>query len=191
MVSRRAHHRGDKLPPGVQSFRLGHEICKGRQFEAATVHITQIKTGHRNHVPVADLSWPKSTPKSCRKQVVGREWPAHIYPQQAVIEIPLTDADWERVKHLFPEPKSLASRRVGRPRRDPRNILDAILWIEQAGEKWHRLPSTFPPTQTCYVKYCEWRRAGIVQQVMDTLDLSPAAETVMEARPDTTVATQV
>lgn len=70
-------------------------------------------------------------------------------------------------------------------------ILDAILWIEQAGEKWHRLPSTFPPTQTCYVKYCEWRRAGIVQRVMDTLDFSPSADTVMEACHDTTVATQL
>lgn len=97
-----------------------------------------------------------------------------------MIEIPLTDADWERVKHLFPESESLTSRKSGRPRRNVRDILDAILWIEQSGEKWHRLPSTFPPVQTCYAKYCAWRRAGIVQLAMGTLKISPPAATGME-----------
>jgi transposase len=90
-----------------------------------------------------------------------------------MIEIPLAEADWERVKHLFPESESLVLRKSGRPRRNVRDILDAILWIQQSGEKWHRLPSTFPPVQTCYVKFCAWRRAGIVQRVMDILKVSP------------------
>lgn len=139
----------------------------------------------------ADRSWPENPTRKSTKQVAGKGWPEHFYPHQAVIEIPLTDADWERVKHLFPESGSFASRRPGRPRRNVRGILDAILWIEQSGEKWHRLPSTFPPTQTCYVKYCEWRRDGIVQLVMDALDFSSPAATVMEGWHDTTVATQL
>lgn len=89
----------------------------------------------------------------------------------AVTEIPLSDADWEQVKHLFPEHDRPGSRGRGRPRRHPRKILDAILWVWQTGEKWHRLPATFPPTQTCYVAYSAWRRDGIVQRAVEILGI--------------------
>jgi transposase len=89
------------------------------------------------------------------------------------MQIPISDADWRRVKHLFPESETPPSGRPGRPRRNVRDLLDAILWIQQTGEMWHRLPTTFPPTQTCYAKYCTWRRAGLVQLAMDILDISP------------------
>jgi transposase len=97
-----------------------------------------------------------------------------------MIEIPLSDANWDRVKHLFPESGSPVPRGPGRPRRSVRGILDAILWIEQTGDKWHRLPLTFPPPQTCYAKYLAWRRTGRLQVVVDILHSSTAAPTVME-----------
>ncbi|MFM0351524.1 transposase [Paraburkholderia sp. RL17-347-BIC-D] len=81
--------------------------------------------------------------------------------------LPLSDDDWERVKHLFP---ALASRR-GRPRRDDREVLNAILWIQRTGEKWHRLPATFPPQQTCYTKYITWRRTGGLQRVAELIEM--------------------
>ncbi|MFM0616289.1 transposase [Paraburkholderia nemoris] len=108
-----------------------------------------------------------------------------------MIDIPLSDANWARVKHLFPESEAAASRGPGRPRRNARGILDAILWIEQTGEKWHRLPATFPPTQTCYVKYSEWRRAGIVQLAINILNISPPAAKVLDACRDEAVAAQL
>ncbi len=80
--------------------------------------------------------------------------------------VPLSDESWERVKHLFPA--SAPAR--GRPRRDAREILNAILWVQQTGEKWHRLPATFPPAQTCYVKFLEWRRTGHLQKVVELID---------------------
>lgn len=82
-----------------------------------------------------------------------------------MIEIPLSDADWQRVRHLFPEPES----KPGRPRRNCREVLNAILWVQQAGEKWHRLPSTFPRQQTCYAKFISWRRAGLLQRVVELI----------------------
>ncbi|WP_407947557.1 transposase [Paraburkholderia polaris] len=96
---------------------------------------------------------------------------------KSVIQIPLSDADWLRIKQLIPESEKPASGRPGRPRRNVREILDAILWIHQTGEKWHRLPSTFPPTQTCYVKYCAWRREGIVQLAIGILERTPSVAT--------------
>ncbi|MFM0355489.1 transposase [Paraburkholderia nemoris] len=93
------------------------------------------------------------------------------------MQIPISDADWARVKHLFSESEAPPSRNPGRPRRNIRDLLDAILWIHQTGEKWHRLPSTFPPAQTCYAKYCKWRRAGLVKLAIDILEPSPVAAT--------------
>jgi len=83
-----------------------------------------------------------------------------------MLEIPLSDANWDRVKSLFPEPPASAR---GRPRRSDRDILDAILWLQQRKEKWHRLPATFPPQQTCYLRYTMWKKAGILKQVNELL----------------------
>ena len=54
-----------------------------------------------------------------------------------MLQIPLTDVDWARVQSLFP----VVSSGRGRPRRSDREILNAILWVQQTKEKWHRLPA--------------------------------------------------
>lgn len=82
-------------------------------------------------------------------------------------QIPLSDEDWAKVEHLFP---SAVKTGVGRPRRDPRDILNAIFWVTQTGAKWHHLPSHYPPAQSCYIKWLEWRRAGLMSKVMETFN---------------------
>ncbi len=82
--------------------------------------------------------------------------------------LPLSDEAWQRVSHLFPyDPKP----RFGRPSRNPREILDAILWVVLQDEKWHRLPTHFPPPQTCYIKWLQWRRAGLMAEVFGVLEI--------------------
>ncbi|MFL9895260.1 transposase [Paraburkholderia sp. RL17-383-BIF-A] len=81
--------------------------------------------------------------------------------------IPLSDEDWAKIEHLFPH---VAKTGVGRPRRDPRGILNAIFWVTQTGAKWHHLPAHYPPAQSCYIKWLEWRRAGLMSKVMETLN---------------------
>jgi len=83
-----------------------------------------------------------------------------------MITLPFPDSAWSRVEHLFPD--SSASR--GRPRRNDRGILHAILWVQQTGEKWHRLPGTFPPEQTCYQRCTTWRKLGIRAHVTELLE---------------------
>ncbi|RZF30104.1 transposase [Paraburkholderia sp. UYCP14C] len=108
-----------------------------------------------------------------------------------MVDLPLSDDAWARINHLFePEPK----KRLGRPARPPREILDAILWVVTRNEKWHRLPGTFPPSQTCYIRWLQWRRTGLMNAILDELGLSgcvldpascansaPAAESNAEA----------
>jgi transposase len=82
--------------------------------------------------------------------------------------VPLSDDDWSRIAHLFTED---AVPRFGRPRRSAREVLDAVLWVVVNGEKWHRLPRTFPPAQTCYIKYLRWRKYGIMDEVFRELGI--------------------
>lgn len=83
-----------------------------------------------------------------------------------MLKVPLSDEAWQKVSHLFDHP---VTNRLGRPRRHPRGLLDAILWIHVNREKWHRLPATFPPAQTCYLKWLEWNRDGILADALDAL----------------------
>jgi transposase len=79
---------------------------------------------------------------------------------------PLTDTEWSRIEHLF---DVKATNSVGRPRRNPRPVIDAILWIETTGEKWHRLPQSFPPAQTCYLKWLTWNKSWLMAAVRKEL----------------------
>ncbi|ADG17587.1 hypothetical protein BC1002_3557 [Paraburkholderia atlantica] len=89
-----------------------------------------------------------------------------------MLDLPLSDDAWARISHLFQQdPK----KRLGRPARPPREILDAILWVVTRNEKWHRLPGTFPPSQTCYIRWLQWRRTGLMSAILDELGLSGCA----------------
>ncbi|WP_414695554.1 transposase [Paraburkholderia sp.] len=91
----------------------------------------------------------------------------HSHSRRPMLQIPLTDSDWAGVQSLFP----VVSSGRGRPRRSDREILNAILWVMQTKEKWHRLPATFPQQRTCYLRYMAWKRTGVLDQVNERLPL--------------------
>jgi transposase len=80
----------------------------------------------------------------------------------------LSDEDWSRVEHLFP----INGPSRGRPRVNPRQILDAILWACFDEHKWNHLPASYPPQQTCYITFLKWRRSGVLNQVAEELGVS-------------------
>jgi transposase len=65
----------------------------------------------------------------------------------------IRDADWDRIKPFFPEPK-----RAGRPPIDNRIVFDAILWTIRAGVPWRDLPAEFGHWQTIYGRWRKWTR---------------------------------
>jgi transposase len=67
----------------------------------------------------------------------------------------LTDAEWERLAPLLPP------HRHGRPRRDDRRIISAILWKLTTGAPWRDLPERFGAWQTVYTRFWRWTRAGV------------------------------
>lgn len=72
----------------------------------------------------------------------------------------MTDAEWELIADLFPEPAS-----TGRPPRDPRELLDAIFWIVRTGAPWRDLPEEFGPWKTAYNHFDQWNANGTLDAV--------------------------
>ena len=73
----------------------------------------------------------------------------------------LTDEQWEAARPCIPEPERQGTtERGGRPWRDPRDVLNGILWVLRTGAPWADLPRRYPPPQTCHDRFQKWERAG-------------------------------
>jgi transposase len=80
----------------------------------------------------------------------------------------LTDEQWEVLEPLIPDPPRREDRR-GRPWRDPRDVLNGILWILRTGAPWKDLPERYPPYQTCHRRFQRWIEEGVLGGVLEAL----------------------
>ncbi len=77
----------------------------------------------------------------------------------------LTDLQWELIKDFIPEARS-----GGRPRTTcPRAVVDSILYVVRSGCAWRYLPKHFPPWQTVYVYFRQWRDWGVWRLIHQAL----------------------
>jgi putative transposase len=77
----------------------------------------------------------------------------------------LTDAQWKLVEPLLPPASG-----GGRPRTiDPREVVDAILYVDKTGCPWRALPHDFPPEGTVRHYFHAWRRGGVWERILDSL----------------------
>src|SRR5687768_10966042 len=80
----------------------------------------------------------------------------------------LTNAQWEILGPLLPPLQVRADGR-GRPWRDPRDVLNGILWILRTGAPWKDMPERYPPYQTCHRRYQQWVQSGTLENVLRAL----------------------
>ena len=80
----------------------------------------------------------------------------------------LTNAQWAFIEPLLPEPPRRADGR-GRPWRDSREVLNGVLWILRTGAQWSEMPDRYPPHQTCHRRFQQWRRAGVMDRLLEAL----------------------
>lgn len=73
----------------------------------------------------------------------------------------LSDAQWDRIKHLIPE--LLSQPKGGRPPDSQRACLEGILFVLLTGCQWEKLPKCFPSPSTCWRRFDEWTRFGIFE----------------------------
>jgi transposase len=80
----------------------------------------------------------------------------------------LTEEQWDFVEPLIPKPRRRSDGR-GRPWRDPRDVLDGVLWVLRTGAPWKDLPPRYPPYQTCHRRFQRWCRDGTIERVLEAL----------------------
>jgi transposase len=77
----------------------------------------------------------------------------------------LTDAQWAKLgPHLPPQKPA-----VGKPNRDHRTVVNAILWRLRTGAPWRDLPERYGPWQTAYSRFRRWQRAGVWERALVAL----------------------
>jgi transposase len=72
------------------------------------------------------------------------------------IRMELTNEQWKRI-----EPIIVSST----PSRDPREVLNGILWILRTGAPWKDLPQRYPPYQTCHRRFQQWVKQGVFRRI--------------------------
>lgn len=81
----------------------------------------------------------------------------------------LTDEQWAVLEPLLPEEERIPARKQGRPWRNPREVLNGILWVLRTGAPWRDLPKRYPPYQTCHRRFQRWVRTGVMEAILRAL----------------------
>ena len=76
----------------------------------------------------------------------------------------LSDAQWERIKDMIPRAKT------GRPPKDDRLMLNAMLWLARSGAAWADIPDRYGPHQSVYSRFCKWRDDGTLLRIFQALN---------------------
>lgn len=63
--------------------------------------------------------------------------------------------------------------KTGRPRKDARELVDAMLWIFKTGVPWRDLPEYYGPWKTVYNNFLRWRDAGVWENILRNLNPDP------------------
>lgn len=78
----------------------------------------------------------------------------------------LTDEQWALVEDVLP-PGSAR----GRPRRDLRQVLNAIFWLLRTGAPWRDLAERYGPWQSVYHWFNKWRSDGTWDRMLKALQI--------------------
>lgn len=72
-----------------------------------------------------------------------------------MVRTQLQDRQWLKIKAV------LASERgAGRPAKDDRNFVEAVLWWRRTGVPWRDLPGEFGPWKTVFNRFDRWSKTG-------------------------------
>lgn len=79
----------------------------------------------------------------------------------------LSDEQWTLIESYIPERTAT----TGRPPRDPRDMFNGMLWILRTGAPWRDMPECCGPWQTVYHYFNEWRQDGVLDQIVEALQI--------------------
>jgi len=88
----------------------------------------------------------------------------------------MTDAEWAIFAPFLIESRS----RGGRPPRDHRRVMDAILWMTRTGSPWRDLPTELGNWNSVFRQYRRWTEAGIWDLMLSALTESGVSDNTMQ-----------
>jgi transposase len=77
----------------------------------------------------------------------------------------LSNDQWAQVERFIPAPRP-----GGRPAKyDRREVVNALLYIDRTGCQWRALPHDFPPWDSVYWYFRNWKKDGTFDRLHDQL----------------------
>ena len=58
-------------------------------------------------------------------------------------------------------------------------MLNAMLWVARSGAPWRDLPDHYGSWKTVYTRFRRWQIAGVWDQVLEHVSISPDFENIM------------
>ncbi|MFF7082093.1 IS5 family transposase [Streptomyces lavendulae] len=72
----------------------------------------------------------------------------------------LSDAEWELVQPLLPQPA------LGRPRLDDRRVLNGIVWKFRTGVAWRDVPDRYGSWASLHTRFRRWAADGTFERML-------------------------
>ena len=88
----------------------------------------------------------------------------------------MTDSQWQYIEKILDDKR--------KRKHSLRTILNAIFWLNHSGAQWRMLDSKYPPYQTVFYHFTQFKRRGIWEQLMDTLVVDERKKAGKSASPD-------
>ena len=76
----------------------------------------------------------------------------------------LDERQWQKVRAVLQ-----AKRGAGRPLKDDRNFIEAVLWWRRTGVPWRDLPVEFGSWKTVFNRFDRWAKRGKWKDLFDAL----------------------
>lgn len=88
----------------------------------------------------------------------------------------LHDDQWEKIKNLLTLERKPQG---GRPAKNNREMLNAMLWVVRSGAPWRDMPDYYGPWQSVYTRFRRWEQAGVFGLVLEEFAAESDVESVM------------
>lgn len=88
----------------------------------------------------------------------------------------ISDEQWNKIKDLLPPERKAQG---GRPAKDNRQMLNAMLWIARSGAPWRDLPEYYGPWQSVYTRFRRWEQAGVFDKILEHLTVDADQESII------------
>ncbi|WP_025694338.1 transposase, partial [Paenibacillus durus] len=88
----------------------------------------------------------------------------------------LTDEEWNILEPLLPPARK---KQGGRPPKDRRQMLNAVLWVARTGAPWRDLPGYYGPWSSAYSFFWRLQKANLWDEILKHVAIEPDWEQVM------------